>query len=126
MLDGSVHYFTCIGTWESLEKAYGELKGKYRSLCAKDTYSDEVWLEVMPWLATKADAIQQMKKLYGYEKVVVFGDGINDMTMFEIADECYAMENAVPELIAIATGVIGSNDEDGVAKWLKENYRQYV
>lgn len=32
--------------------------------------------------------------------------------------ECYAVENAVDELKAIATGIIASNDYDGVAKWL--------
>ncbi len=42
--------------------------------------------------------------------------------MFEIADEAYAVSNAVDELKSIASGIIGSNDEDGVAKWLSENY----
>ncbi|MDE5891615.1 MAG: HAD family hydrolase, partial [Acetatifactor sp.] len=35
----------------------------------------------------------------------------------------YAVENAVPELKAIATAVIGSNDSDGVARWLAENFQ---
>ena len=41
--------------------------------------------------------------------------------MFEISDECYAVENAVDELKAVATGVIESNEEDGVAKWLLDH-----
>ena len=41
--------------------------------------------------------------------------------MFQIADECYAMENAMDELKEIATGIIGSNNDDGVAKWLLQN-----
>ena len=53
--------------------------------------------------------------------MVVFGDGKNDMDMFEMADECYAVENAAEELKAIATGVIGKNDEDAVARWLLKN-----
>ena len=126
ILDGSVHYFTCIGTKEEFSGAYEEVKKKYRSICAKDTYSDEIWLEVMPQHATKADALLQLKQLLGFEKVIVFGDAVNDIPMFEVADECYAMENAVPELKAIATGVIGTNDDDGVAKWLAQNYRRYV
>ena len=40
--------------------------------------------------------------------------------MFRIADECYAMANAVDEVKAAATGVIGSNEEDGVARFLRE------
>ena len=54
-------------------------------------------------------------------QVVVFGDGINDLEMFEVADECYAMSNAEPELKAAATKIIESNDNDGVARWLAEN-----
>ena len=46
---------------------------------------------------------------------------INDIPMFEISDECYAVENAVGELKAFATGVIESNEEDGVAKWLLDH-----
>ena len=33
------------------------------------------------------------------------------------------MENAVSKLKEKATAVIKSNDQDGVAKWLIENYR---
>jgi len=62
-----------------------------------------------------------LKKLWNCDRVVSFGDAVNDIPMFEISDECYAVENAVDELKAIATGVIESNEEDGVAKWLKAN-----
>ena len=41
--------------------------------------------------------------------------------MFEVSDECYAVSNAVEELKAIATGVIESNEDDGVAKWLVDH-----
>ena len=43
--------------------------------------------------------------------------------MFQAADESYAVANAHEELKKIATDVILSNDEDGVAQWLEENYR---
>ena len=55
---------------------------------------------------------------------MVFGDGMNDLDLFEAADEAYAVENAVPELKAAATGIIGSNNDDGVAKWLSENWNE--
>ena len=56
------------------------------------------------------------------DKVVVFGDGKNDVDMFALADEAYAVENAVSELKGLATAVIDSNNNDGVAKWLKNNF----
>ena len=55
--------------------------------------------------------------------MISFGDAVNDIPMFEISDECYAVENAVEELKAAATGIIDSNENDGVANWLKEHYR---
>ena len=48
-----------------------------------------------------------------------FGDEVNDLPMFELADERYAVKNAAPELKKLATAVIGSNDEDAVARWLQ-------
>lgn len=50
-----------------------------------------------------------------------FGDAMNDIPMFEISDECYAVANAAEPLKALATGIIGSNEEDAVAKWLTEH-----
>ena len=75
----------------------------------------------MPHTASKSHAILQLKELLHCDKVVVFGDGINDIPMFKIADECYAMANAIDDLKQIATAVIDSNENDGVAKWLVEN-----
>ena len=72
----------------------------------------------MPHTASKAHAVLQLKELLHCEKVVVFGDGANDIPMFEIADESYAMANAIEELKEKATAVIDSNENDGVAKWL--------
>lgn len=74
------------------------------------------------WQATKANAISELKSMWSCDRVVSFGDAINDIPMFQIADECYAVANAVESLKKIATGIIESNDNDGVAKWLKENY----
>ena len=117
---GDVFYFTCIDEYEKLEQLYLGFKEKYHCIFQKDIYSAEQWLEIVPKSVSKANAILQLKKYLGIDYVIAFGDGKNDIDMFEIADEAYAVENAVEELKAIATGVIGSNDSDGVAKWLVE------
>lgn len=41
--------------------------------------------------------------------------------MFEVANQCYALENACEDLKNIATGIIGHHDKDAVAKWLEEH-----
>ena len=47
--------------------------------------------------------------------VVVFGDEINDLAMFEFAGHSVAVANAAPRVRAAATEVTESNDDDGVA-----------
>lgn len=120
LIQGEVFYFTCIDEIEQLEPLYHLFKDKYHCTFCKDIYSGEQWLEIMPLQVSKANALAQLKEYLGVDYVVAFGDGKNDLEMFAFADEAYAMANAVEELKAIATGVIGSNDEDGVARWLAE------
>lgn len=119
---GQLYYFNCIDAPEKALELYELFKDDFNCVCAPEIYSGDMWLEIMPKKAGKADAVMQLKKIVGADKVIVFGDGINDKPMFEVADECYAMGNAVDELKEIATGVIGSNTEDGVAKWLEDNF----
>jgi hydroxymethylpyrimidine pyrophosphatase-like HAD family hydrolase len=67
------------------------------------------------------DRFARLKAMLGAERVVCFGDGSNDLPMFRTCDEAYAMRNAEAEVKAAATAVIGSNLEDGVARWLLAN-----
>ena len=92
----------------------------WETLFQKDTYWDEYWVEICPRNCTKAKAILKMKETYGFRKLVVFGDSVNDLSMFRVADEAYAVEKALDELKAAATEVIGSNDDDAVAKKIME------
>ena len=48
------------------------------------------------------------------DDVVVFGDGHNDITMFQMAKPSIAMGNAIDQLIELATFVTYSCDEDGI------------
>lgn len=115
-----IFYVTCIDTEEKLEPLYKKYQDKYHCVYHIDIYTKTPWLEIMPRNASKANAIKQLKDHYDCDKVVVFGDGKNDIDMFIVADEAYAVENAVPELKEIATGIIGSNENDGVAKYLEK------
>lgn len=118
MLDGEPFYFTCIDEAGSMSEACDELKKRYYCVYGRDIYSGDQWLEILPEKATKANAVLQLKEYCGCDKLVVFGDGLNDIPMFTAADECYAVANAAPELKAAADGIIGSNDEDSVAQFI--------
>lgn len=124
LYEGEIFYFTCIGTKEELMPLYEAIsKNKqYRCTIQQELYRPEYFCEIMPAGATKANAIRKLKEMRGCDKVISFGDAINDLPMFEISDACYAVENAVEELKAAADGVIDSNENDGVAKWLLEHF----
>lgn len=123
LYDGEMFYFTCIGEKEELLPVYEIFSQDDRYTCTlqQEIYRPEYWCEILPKKATKAEAIKKLKKLWNCDCVVAFGDAINDIPMFQVADECYAVGNAVDALKELATGIIDSNDEDGVAKWLKEH-----
>jgi Cof subfamily protein (haloacid dehalogenase superfamily) len=121
---GNIFYFTVIGEKNKLEllKRYFLDRSKFVCTLQQELYRDnEYWLEIMPSTATKAMGIKKLKKLMNFDRVICFGDAINDISMFRIADFAYAVANASPKLKQISTGVIDSNDEDGVAKWLLEH-----
>jgi len=119
---GNIFYITCIDEPQNLKPLYEKYKDCYHCVYQTDIYTNEQWLEIMPLNASKANAIKQLQSLLECEKLVVFGDGKNDIDMFELADESYAVQNAHEDLKRIATSIISSNDEDGVAKWLADNF----
>ena len=54
----------------------------------------------------------------GFERVVAFGDNINDLPLFSVADVKIAVENAKQEVKEMSDLVIGKNTDDAVAKYL--------
>ena len=121
MFFGQPGYVTLIDDREKAALIYEKVRqySGWECIFQKDTYWDEYWVEVCPRNCTKAKAILKMKEQYGFRKVVAFGDSVNDMPMFRAADEAYAVSNALEALKEIATGVIGGNNEDAVARFLE-------
>lgn len=121
---GDVFYITCIDEPDKLKPLYDKYKNIFHCVYQTDIYTNEQWLEIMPLTASKSNAIKQLQGLLKCGKLVVFGDGRNDIDMFEMADESYAVQNAHEDLKKYATAIISSNDEDGVAKWLDSKFNE--
>ena len=121
LYEGETCYFTFIALKNELQPLYERVTNIEGMDCVfqQDKYRPEYWLERCPGNATKRSAIQRIKQLCGCQRVIVFGDSANDISMFQMADEAYATKNAIDELKEIATGIIESNNADGVAKWLE-------
>lgn len=86
-----------------------------------DNYTDCHFLETMNSSISKGTAATEIKRLTGADKIVAFGDNLNDIPLFEVADEAYAVSNAHDDLKRIATGIIGSNDSDAVVNFISKH-----
>lgn len=82
------------------------------------------WLTIHDHKATKDQAILTLVENYGLKEseIVVFGDQINDIKMFKIANRAIAVANADAKLKRYATLVIGSNIEDSVVKYIHHDW----
>lgn len=80
------------------------------------------WLTVHDFRATKDRALKYVRQKLNIENrnLVVFGDGVNDLKMFEVADVSIAVENSSEEVRSKADLVIGTNEADSVAKYLHD------
>ena len=108
-----------FGEYNVVEKIYNEIKNIYNieANFYEDIYERGTYfLEVYSKKASKANGIKQLRDYIKYDQLIVFGDNINDIPMFQVADRGYAMLNGADELKNISTEVIKSNNEDGVVK----------
>lgn len=123
LYQGDVFYFSALGTRAELESAVPDLSGlEFAHVTfAADTYdAEEYWLETARCDATKAQGVDRLRRITGRQRIVCFGDNVNDLPMFAVADESYAVKNAVDVVKTAATGVVGSNIELGVVRFLQD------
>ncbi len=113
-------YIVCLDRYENIKDVYSAVSQLDNAHCMfyKDNYSDMYFLEIICKTVSKASGALEVKEIVGADRMIAFGDNLNDIPLFEIADEAYAVSNAEPRLKAVATGVIGSNDEDAVAEFI--------
>lgn len=85
------------------------------------TSSDEGLLDIMAAGTNKGTAVAEVRRMLGLEKeqVCVFGDYINDLSMFDEAGLTVAVANAHEDLKSRALYVTDTNDHAGVARALE-------
>ncbi len=97
-------------------KEYLKDKGsKFRTV-----FSEHQFLEILEESVSKGNALKQLQKLLGYPgrilRTVSVGDNLNDMELIQYADVGFAVDNAVPELKAVADICCCHHDEDAIAQ----------
>ncbi len=120
-------FFSCQGNEKEqtlLAERLSRIAG-IRVVCYRDTYHENNWfVEICREDADKGRALERLRERLHAERIVAFGDNVNDLSMFRIADLACCVENATPQTKAAADTVIPSNEEDGVAQYLNAIYNR--
>ena len=82
------------------------------------------WVDVMKPGVNKGRAMRMLQEIKGVspDECMAFGDYLNDWELLQSVTESYAMENALPELKAIAKHIAPPNDDRGVMRVVKERF----
>lgn len=102
------------------EKVAEQLRKKL-PLCDCVRFSDGYWYKFTKKTATKENAILHLCEACGIttDDIIAFGDDFADIGMLKLCGIGIAMGNAIEEVKEIADCVIGDNDHDGIANYLK-------
>lgn len=93
-----------------------------QSVFYRDVYAPGQWFfEVCAEGVSKAAAVRTLRRSGEWDRIVAFGDNLNDLPLFEACDVACAVENAAEEVRSAADRIIGTNSSDGVVRWLLEN-----
>ena len=107
---------------DEVRRVYEEIKDSddLRAVFYHDMYGEEIALmEVFGPDASKANAVSRLAAMTGADRIVAYGDNVNDISILEVADDAVAVANAVEAAKCAAGRVIGPNTEDSVAKDIK-------
>lgn len=106
---------------EIFEPATAENLQATLSECDCVRFSDGYWYKFTKKDVTKEKAILEICRWCGIEvaDIVAFGDDFADIGMLQLCGTGIAMGNAIEGVKAVADLVIGSNDEDGIAEYLR-------
>lgn len=126
-LNGNTIYINGIDTNDIMQKVADGLEKiedvKFSHYL--DTYSgDKYFVEVYSKTAGKWNSIKRLKEIYGFDRVVAFGDNANDVEMLKNADVAVVVGNAQPIAREVADIVVDTNDNDGVARCLLELFEK--
>lgn len=105
---------------EENRKNRQELIQGFPELTILSSYPDNI--EINAKYAQKGYGLEKAIEKMGIskEEVSVFGDGLNDLSMFELFQNSFAPVNAEPEIQSKAKEIIPSNNDDGVGKKIFE------
>ena len=87
-------------------------------------FTGEPWVRFAEKAANKFEGVKALAAYIGIDMktVIAFGDDYNDVGMLRECGIGVAVNNAIDEAKAAADFICDTNDNNGVAKWLEENF----
>lgn len=118
-------YINFLDEYNNLIKIYDFVKdmSNLQSVFYFDPVLKAWYLEVFSAKAGKSAGVKKIAEIVNADRIVSFGDNDNDISMFKISDECYATANAHDRIQSLADSVIGNCNEDGVALFLQNRFK---
>lgn len=123
----TTHTMLCyaMGTDPSIEEAARSIAAETSCsvCCYPDIFNQQILnLEIFPPGVSKALAVEQLKKDLNADRLVVFGDSLNDLPMLAVADTAVAVGNAMEEVKQAADIIIEPNYTDSVARFIEQDF----
>lgn len=125
-LDWHIISFTLIEKIDRLSSLENKLNEAFPDLLDIHYYENPYdqgwyWMSIHDKKATKGNMLKKLieNSDFSIENTSVFGDNVNDISMFEVAKNGLAVSNAAEVLKEKATEIIGSNMEFAVVEYIK-------
>jgi Cof subfamily protein (haloacid dehalogenase superfamily) len=124
-LDERIICLNVINRKEHLEDLFADIINRYTAHVEVNYFENPYspgwhWMTVYDRKATKEYAIKELMDMLDFpvDELTVFGDSLNDISMFRIANKAVTVANALDEVKSCASEIIGTNEEDGVVDYM--------
>lgn len=127
-VESDIVLFFAMGDPEKIRLAAEEISAATNCYASwyPDTYNPGVsLLEVFTGGVSKAHGIDMLRRLTNADRVVAFGDNLNDIPMLRAADVAVAVDNANPAVKEVADIIIGASKDNSVARFIESDHQSF-
>ena len=120
-------------TGEKIDTAINYINNNYKNLIKVENHYTFInknqqnihTINIVNTCASKGNAISGLCKFLNINlnETIAMGDDLNDISMLQTVGLGVAMENAKPEVKSIAKQITTNNNNSGVAKIIRENFK---
>ncbi len=118
---GKINKIQIMAEKDHLQKIFEQLQSHFNNQFEffRTSYRQ---IEILPFGFNKGSALKQIMEIHHWskEEVIAFGDGENDVSLFQQVDKSYAMAQAQDYVKKQAKYMTLSNDEEGIYIALKD------